>query len=372
LGESGYVSSVPPRQFDFLSPADETLRKKLRVPTTLLCLSAVLDFIALVLLVVSGAHEAMEHGPISDAISPLVILVLAIKTSLCFVIGAGAMAVRNLRNYRLGKAASYLAMVPFSPSVLLGLPAGLWTLRILNRADVIDVFQRRAAKSGESERPPAMLLIPTVAITVLALMMVIWSYIYQVRSRNMQTATISPTQAVPNVFTSPIPPDSYHFLAMYDGKYEFGPALTEPIELQPDQVEALNRLLNETYQQYLVIEGTHTRKSSDRPGRVVVTIEPFSAEMEGLENEFWTKADAIMRDDVQRRSARERIRPLLRGSVFQFHAGMNAEMWRSGSFYAWKYSRNINTGDYRGPFTASTSEETEDARLPEELQRFWD
>lgn len=58
------------------------------------------------------------------------------------VILYGARCMMRLESYRLAAAASVAALIPFiSPCCLLGLPAGIWALIVLNRADVKAAFR---------------------------------------------------------------------------------------------------------------------------------------------------------------------------------------------------------------------------------------
>lgn len=56
-----------------------------------------------------------------------------------FLIFSG-LRMRNLQAYELCIAASILAMLPFSPAALLGIPIGIWCLRTLQRGDVKAAF----------------------------------------------------------------------------------------------------------------------------------------------------------------------------------------------------------------------------------------
>ena len=58
----------------------------------------------------------------------------------------GGVKLRNLRAYDLCVAASILAILPWSPAALLGIPIGIWCIRTLQRPDVKAGFVREALK----------------------------------------------------------------------------------------------------------------------------------------------------------------------------------------------------------------------------------
>jgi hypothetical protein len=53
---------------------------------------------------------------------------------------AGAISMLRLRLYGLAMTGSIAAMLPCTPCCLLGLPFGIWSLVVLNRAEVKDAF----------------------------------------------------------------------------------------------------------------------------------------------------------------------------------------------------------------------------------------
>jgi len=57
------------------------------------------------------------------------------------VILAGALQMKNLRNYGMAMTASILAMIPCGNCCLLGLPFGIWALVMLNNVDVKRAFR---------------------------------------------------------------------------------------------------------------------------------------------------------------------------------------------------------------------------------------
>ena len=78
-------------------------------------------------------------------------LLLALVGS--FVVGVvmiiGALKMMRLESHRWAMTASVLALLPCSPVSLLGLIAGIWSLVVLNRRDVVEAFAARAAGAGD-------------------------------------------------------------------------------------------------------------------------------------------------------------------------------------------------------------------------------
>ena len=86
--------------------------------------------------------EAMNDGPISEymqiTIRAIWGVVLVIASS--FVL-YGAIKMRNLKNYRVARAASIVAMIPLvGPCCLLGIPFGIWAFIALGKPGVRQSF----------------------------------------------------------------------------------------------------------------------------------------------------------------------------------------------------------------------------------------
>jgi hypothetical protein len=90
----------------------------------------------------------------------------AVVLTLAGVIIAGAHKLRRFEGYELVVAAAILAVLPWSAHIVIGVPAAIWTSRVLSRAEVRAAFvanlrrkQRRPGSSilttagGEPPRP---------------------------------------------------------------------------------------------------------------------------------------------------------------------------------------------------------------------------
>jgi len=66
-----------------------------------------------------------------------------------FVIGVlmiiGALKMMRLESHRWAMTVSILALLPCSPAGLIGLVAGIWSLIVLNRPNVVAAFEAQSA-----------------------------------------------------------------------------------------------------------------------------------------------------------------------------------------------------------------------------------
>jgi serine/threonine protein kinase len=145
--------------------------------------------------------------------------------------------------------------------------------------------------------------------------------------------------------------------------------------IRPDQIEAVNKALQESYREYLALEKQHSEQSIDKQGHVMTVIQPVTTELAPLVNHFWSRLDAILDRDQQERARsnltlyaaagamsgvriplRDLVRPGLLGWGW---IGARFEIWREGAWFRWKIHSAI--WDYQD----SAPE------LPDEYRRFW-
>lgn len=104
-----------------------------------------LGLIVDILFIVTGMVEeldAVNNGPISEhtqvAIRSIWGIVLLVASS--FVL-YGAVQMKNLKNYRLAKTASIVAMIPLiGPCYILGIPFGIWAFVTLEKPGIRQSF----------------------------------------------------------------------------------------------------------------------------------------------------------------------------------------------------------------------------------------
>jgi hypothetical protein len=94
-------------------------------------------------------HVSQELGDFHDRFLPLVIVGPPVA-ALAGVQVVGAALMLRLRAYPLAATAAILAMIPWSPFWVLGLPFGIWACNVLGRPEVTGGFfgDKRQAGSG--------------------------------------------------------------------------------------------------------------------------------------------------------------------------------------------------------------------------------
>ena len=156
-----------------------------------------------------------------------------------------------------------------------------------------------------------------------------------------------------------------------------GPTLTksavELLELQPDQVEKVNKILTDSYQEYLAVEAKNAERGTNEAGHVLITIKPFPAPLAKLEDQLWLKLDAVFNAEQQSlarlnlklnpaevvqmgMTVRDAVAP---GFFGWGKEGARLELWKVGTWSHWKVSARGNTDIGSAP------------QLPDEYRRFW-
>jgi serine/threonine protein kinase len=127
----------------------------------------------------------------------------------------------------------------------------------------------------------------------------------------------------------------------FSGRTEFvkspnGPALSKKfirkMGISPLQVEALNKILQNSYREFVSMERQHTEFTKDEHGHVRVTINPFPEESMAL----FTRTASEIRGTI----GRDAIPPPTPGNLHTIglfrHAGeaqVTAELWKDGAVY---------------------------------------
>jgi hypothetical protein len=149
--------------------------------------------------------------------------------------------------------------------------------------------------------------------------------------------------------------------------------------IHPNQFEAVNKALRDSYLEYLALEKQNIDQSTDKQGHVVTVVHPLTTQLSPLESHFWSRLDAILDRDQQNvarlnlplyprdrtgevrsvGSAPAPVREMVRqGIVGWGKNGARFEIWREGTWYRWKIH---SVWDYD-----DTAPE-----LPDEYRRFW-
>src|SRR5262249_48554637 len=135
------------------SPPDPAkVRMELTPPAVGLILTAIFAVLSSVGLAALGL-ERIPEGPWTPrtevVLGAFAILPLATAIAYLFI---GAVQMMRLRSYPSALAAAILAVIPWSPAWILGLPFGIWALVILAKPEVRAGF-RKNWQSASSEVP---------------------------------------------------------------------------------------------------------------------------------------------------------------------------------------------------------------------------
>lgn len=311
------------------------------------------------------------------------LLPLLLSVVFSFAIGivmiVGGLKMMRLQSHGLATTASILALLPCGPAGIIGLIVGIWSLVVLSRPGVKSAFQGHGppphppgSVPSTSRRPRRALFILVAVFGVLAALfayLVISSFLrHEVHAPRLQPPV--PPRVVSESDPARAPSPGWTL-----GKN--GPELTDSLarlslKLQPSQIEAVNKILQATYQEYPAIEAEQTHQHTDDAGHIVVRIQPHAVPIAKLEDRLWSQVDAILNPEQQgvaRRNLRlgspeERppiyLSELARSGFFGWGKnGADIEIWRVGTWYHWKVRTRGYEDSSRGP------------ELPEEFRRFW-
>jgi hypothetical protein len=145
----------PPAAKAPAKPAAGRARTGLAGPAMGLMLTAAVTIATTVVGAVQVAQHFHRAGDVSS--KTLAIIFAAAFMPVCVgVLMAGALQMLRGRSYLLCVAAALLAIVPWSPAWVFGLPSGIWALVVLGRPEVITAFlnNRRGLPPGPAVHPP--------------------------------------------------------------------------------------------------------------------------------------------------------------------------------------------------------------------------
>lgn len=134
----------------------EMLRLDARAPAGGLMLVGFLGAVFwIIMTLVLVPDSFMRHGELAGVIGGAIAAVIAGG----FLTFAG-LRMRNLEAYELCVAASILAILPWSPAALLGIPIGVWCLRTLRRPDIKSTFVWKVLQNRGLSDVPVPLPVP--------------------------------------------------------------------------------------------------------------------------------------------------------------------------------------------------------------------
>lgn len=141
------------------------------------------------------------------------------------------------------------------------------------------------------------------------------------------------------------------------------------LELDETQTDKVNKILKDSYTEYLKVELQHVEQQTVDNRHVIITIKPHAEAVAKLEDRLWSQLDAVL-DSEQQRIARlnlhldpPEIAPgadLSKPALFGWSKyGAKIEIWRVGAWYHWKVE------------TRNFAYEMQAPELPVEFRRFW-
>lgn len=157
-----------------------------------------------------------------------------------------------------------------------------------------------------------------------------------------------------------------------------GPNITDEfarlkLNLQSNQISAVNSALREAYREFLMLESQNLEQTTDDAGHLVTTIKPFANPLAKVEDRLWTQIDAVLSTEQQSIArlnmplhpkpiqAPIAVSEIVAPGFFGWGKdGARVEVWKVGSWFHWRI-------DTRGYVDSAQNAEG----LPPQLQRFW-
>jgi hypothetical protein len=117
----------------------ESAKKRLARPATALIVMASIQSVYPAIVLVCGVFWFMGGGP--SKIESIMLLIASALFSTQIVIAIGAAKMGFLESYAMARTAAILACIPFvTPFVFVGIPFGIWSLKLLADPAIIRAF----------------------------------------------------------------------------------------------------------------------------------------------------------------------------------------------------------------------------------------
>ncbi len=124
----------------------ESIRHRIWIPAVGLLIAGALDCLAVFGALVGGIFVLMRRSFSGQFIGfsflpgSAQVVIVAVMVAYAVLVVLGAWNLMQLRSYRLAKAGSILALFPFSPGAVVGLPMGIWALVVMTKKEVKAAF----------------------------------------------------------------------------------------------------------------------------------------------------------------------------------------------------------------------------------------
>jgi hypothetical protein len=139
----------PTSDITFRGESRDAIKARVSRPATALIIMASIQSVFVAIYLVSAAVIIVRGGTvIDDAIG----LAIGCLQFICLIlIAVGAAKLGFLRSYRFARLGSILACIPFiTPFMLIGIPFGVWALRLLADPAILDAFSDCDSKFSQA------------------------------------------------------------------------------------------------------------------------------------------------------------------------------------------------------------------------------
>jgi hypothetical protein len=109
------------------------------------CLSSAGAVVGTIILLVQKGFSGRFLGFLPGSAQLVIVVAMAARA---VIVVSGAWNLMQLRSRRTAMAGSVLAMLPFSPGAVIGLPMGIWALMVMARKRVKAAFGRKKTKAA--------------------------------------------------------------------------------------------------------------------------------------------------------------------------------------------------------------------------------
>jgi serine/threonine protein kinase len=325
---------------------------------------------------------------------------------------AGARRMARLESYELAIVAIILAMVPIPYHFLVGVPVGIWALRVLRRPEVQAAFAanlRRRGAPRREEPPPAKPIRGRLRSMLGSVRSLFFGSRVETGASVVEEAAQpaaprpsarAPSPAGPADASPPAEEASkprwatpgmvlmiiwllgilalaaVAFVASSGiSKHESSqapsreapvpgvdPQLAAKLRLDSGTARQLNRILRDGYEDYLALEGQHAHLEDDDPKRLVVTIAPFPQELDLLEQRVLRNLNQLLSTEQNNRL---RAHLPLRGGLFPFGQAEARLLFQREEPPKEGFSWSVSSAPGSLPRTILGE------KLPEQYERFW-
>jgi tRNA A-37 threonylcarbamoyl transferase component Bud32 len=130
----------------------EAVRRRVWIPAVGLliagvinCLSSAGAVVGTIILLVQKGFSGRFLGFLPGSAQLFIVVAMAAQA---VIVVSGAWNMMRLRSYRMAMAGTVLAMLPFSPGAVIGLPMGIWALMVMARKQVKATFGRKETEAA--------------------------------------------------------------------------------------------------------------------------------------------------------------------------------------------------------------------------------